>query len=137
MKRKFKPVVSPGRRFCDEQLALLQQAKTDELIDKHYHNDAVLISATLVVRGQAALKKHFHAYITALTKIEMLSLEALIETDDGILVEATMRSALGEARTYDAFVLKDGKVTHHFTGVRGTTSLGFCRSDDRALKRLL
>jgi ketosteroid isomerase-like protein len=118
MTRKFKPVVSPGRRFFDEQLALLQQAKADELIDKHYHNDAVLISTTQVVKGQAALKKHFHAYMTVLAKIEMVSLEALIEADDVILVEATMRTALGEAKTYDAFVLKDGKITHHFTGVR-------------------
>lgn len=118
MKKTVKPVDTPGRRFFDEQLSLLQQGKTDELIDRHYHQDAVLISTTHTVRGQDALKSHFRGYVTMLARIELLSLDALAETRDSILLEATIRTALGEARVYDAFVLSDGKVTHHFTGVR-------------------
>jgi hypothetical protein len=118
MKKKGKLVDSVGRRFVDEQIALLQQAKTDELIDRHYHDDAVLISTTNAVRGHKALKEHFRAYARVLAKIELLSLDGFLETDDGILLEATMRTALGETKVYDAFVLKDGKATHHFTGVR-------------------
>jgi hypothetical protein len=56
MKRKVKFMDTPGRRFFEEQLSLLQQGKTDELIDRHYHADAVLISTTRTVRGQDALK---------------------------------------------------------------------------------
>ena len=33
--------------------------------------------------------------------------------------EATVRSKLGRVRVYDAFVLRDGQITHHFTGVMG------------------
>jgi hypothetical protein len=117
MKRQGKPADTPGRRFYDEQLSLLQHAKTDELIEKHYHDYAVLTSTTNSVRGHTALKKHFRAYVTMLAKIEVLSLDVFVETDDSILLEATIRTALGEAKVYDAFVLKEGKVTHHFTGV--------------------
>ncbi len=118
MKKKSKSLVGLGRRFFDEQVSLLQQGKTDELIDRHYDPNAVLISTANVVRGQEALKLHFRAYVTMLAKIEVLSLDAFSETDEGILLEATLRTALGIAKVYDAFVLKDGKVTHHFTGVR-------------------
>lgn len=117
MKRKGKFVDTPGRRFLNEQIVLLQRAKTNELIEKHYHDDAVLISTSGAVRGQAALKKHFRAYVTMLVKIEVLSLDSFIETHDSILLEATIRTALGETKVYDAFVLRNGKVTHHFTGV--------------------
>jgi hypothetical protein len=118
MKKQVKSVDTPGRRFFDEQLSLLQQGKTDELIDRHYDPNAVLISTANVVRGQDALKVHFRAYVAMLAKVEVLSLDAFFETDEGILLEATMQTALGEAKVYDAFVLKNGKVTHHFTGVR-------------------
>jgi hypothetical protein len=118
MKKKVKSVDTPGRRFFAEQLSLFQQGKTDELIDRHYHPDAVLISTTNAVRGQHALKTHFQAYVTMLAKIELLSLDAFIEKGDCILLEATMRTALGEVKVYDAFVLRDSKVTHHFSGVR-------------------
>jgi hypothetical protein len=53
-----------------------------------------------------------------LAKIELLSVEALAETGDKVLLEATIRSALGQARVYNAVVIRNGKVTHHFTGVR-------------------
>jgi hypothetical protein len=118
MKNKRSLVDSIGRRFLSEQIALLQQAKTDELIERHYHGDAVLISTTNAVRGHQALKEHFRAYVKVLVRIEVISLDGFHETDDSILLEATMRTALGQTKVYDAFVLRDGRATHHFTGVR-------------------
>ena len=109
--------ISTARKFFDEQIMLLQQKKTDELIDRHYEEDAVLVSVTKVVRGRSALKEHFRGYVSRLGNLEILSLDAFVETDDGILLEATVRTALGEARVYDALVLRDGKITHHFTGL--------------------
>jgi hypothetical protein len=120
MKRKGKPVNTPGRQFLDEQIALLQQARTDELVEKHYHQDASLISTTKTIAGHEALKDHFRAYTRVLGDIEILSVDGFIETADSILLEATMRTALGESKVYDAFVLRNDKVTHHFTGTRET-----------------
>jgi SnoaL-like domain len=107
-----------GRIFYKEQIALLEQAKVDELIDRHYDEDAILVSAAKVVRGRGALKEHFRAYLKMLGKLQILSLDVFVETEDTILFEATVRSQMGDAKVYDAFVLRDGKATHHFTGLK-------------------
>jgi hypothetical protein len=53
-----------------------------------------------------------------LGKIEVLSLDQFVETDDTIFFEATVRTAAGHAKVYAAFVLRDGKATRHFTGLK-------------------
>ena|SRR5438045_9697630 len=118
MNTMTKSAGTSGRRFYDDQIALLIQANSDELIDRHYHEDAVLVSTGKAVRGRDALKQHFRGYLQMLGKLEILSLDAFIETEDTILFEATVRTALGVAKVYDAFVMRDGKATHHFTGVK-------------------
>jgi len=60
-----KTAETSGRRFYDEQIALLRQDSTDALIDQHYQQNAVLISFAKVVHGHAALKEHFRAYLTS------------------------------------------------------------------------
>ena len=42
MKRHGHRTITPGRHFCDEQITLLQQAKMDEQVETHDHEDAVL-----------------------------------------------------------------------------------------------
>jgi SnoaL-like protein len=107
-----------GRRFFDEQIALLQEMKTDELIERHYHSDAVLVSFQGVVRGQEALKHHFRKYMKKLGQLSVLSLDQFVETEDGIFLEASVVTALGKAQVYDAFVVRDGRISHHFTGIK-------------------
>ena len=109
---------TPGRIFYKEQIALLEQAKIDELIDRHYDEEAILVSVAKVVRGRDALKEDFRAYLKMLGKLQILSLDVFVETEDTILFEATVRSQMGDAKVYDAFVLRDGKATHHFTGLK-------------------
>lgn len=115
---KLQTAETPGRSFYDEQIALLRLDSTDELIDKHYQQDAVLISFPKVVQGHAALKEHFRAYLKMLGTVEVLSLDQFVETEDTIFFEATVRTAMGQVKVYDAFVLSDGKATRHFTGVK-------------------
>jgi len=107
-----------GGRFFDEQIALLQQGRTDDLIDAHYAENAVLVSFAKVVRGRCALKEHFGSYMKKLGRLEILSLDQFAETEDTLFFEATVRTALGQAKVYDAFVLRGGKATHHFTGTK-------------------
>jgi hypothetical protein len=107
-----------GHRFFDEQIALLEQDRTDELIERHYQPDAVLVSFQGVVRGHEALRRHFRCYMQKLGKLTVLSLDQFAETEDTLFFEASVSTSLGEARVYDAFVLRDGKVTHHFTGIK-------------------
>jgi hypothetical protein len=118
MTAERKTVETPGRRFYDEQIALLRQDSTDALVQQHYQQDAVLIAFPKVVQGHAALKEHFRAYLKILGTVEVLSLDQFVETQDTIFFEATVRTAMGQVKVYDAFVLSDGKATHHFTGVK-------------------
>ena len=52
-----------------------------------------------------------------LSPLVVKSTDKFTSTGDSIFLEATVESAMGQARVYDAFVLRDGKITHHFTGV--------------------
>ena len=107
-----------GHRFFDEQIALLEQGRTDELIERHYQPDAVLVSFQGVVRGHQALKRHFRSYMQKLGKLTVHSLDQFAETEDTLFFEASVSTSFGEGHVYDAFVLKNGKVTHHFTGIK-------------------
>lgn len=107
-----------GRRFYHEQIELLEQNRTDELIERHYHDAAVLVTFQGIVQGHDALKRHFRNYMSKLGQISVRSLDQFAETDDSLFFEATVATALGVAKVYDAFVLKQGKITHHFTGLK-------------------
>jgi hypothetical protein len=50
--------------------------------------------------------------------IDIKSTDKFTETEDTIFFEATVETRLGVAQVYDAFVLKNGKATHHFTGMK-------------------
>lgn len=108
-----------GRKFYDEQLAYLASKDTDALVEHHYAEDGALISFDTLVKGQAELKAHFKRYIDFLGYIKVLSTDKFTETDDAIFFEATVETRLGVVTVYDAFVFdKDGRATHHFTGVK-------------------
>jgi SnoaL-like domain len=108
---------SPGRELYDRQLRFLLEKDVDGLIDTNYAADATLISFTTVVKGREALKEYFRGYVEMLGDLVVESTDKFAESDEGLFFEATVRSALGRARVYDAFALKDGKITVHFTGV--------------------
>ena len=56
-------------------------------------------------------------YLATMGKIELKSTDKWVETDDSIFFEATVWTDHGEAHVYDVFILKDGKATHHYTGL--------------------
>lgn len=109
-----------GRVLYDRQIQFLLDKDAEGLIDTNYAPDAELISFQTVVKGRAALKTYFQGYIEMLGDLVVESTDKFAETDDAIFFEATVRSALGRARVYDAWTIHDGLITHHFTGVMGT-----------------
>ena len=106
-----------GREFYDRHVQFLLDRDVDGLIATNYNEDALLVTHQAVVRGREDLKTFFRGYLDMLGDLEVLSTDAFTETGDTILFEATMRSNLGEARVYDAFVLRDGRIDYHFAGV--------------------
>jgi hypothetical protein len=62
-------------------------------------------------------------YLERLGTLKLKSTDKFTETDDSIFFEATIITQLGEARVYDVFMLRDGKATHHFTGLISVSPL--------------
>jgi hypothetical protein len=107
-----------GWRFYLRQIELLQAKNVEELLATHYTDDGQLIAVEWSVRGHDALRQAFTAYLESIGAFTVET-EKFHETDDSIFFEATMNTEkAGLRRVYDAFVLRDGKISHHFTGVR-------------------
>jgi hypothetical protein len=110
---------SQGWKFYEEQIKYLYAKDTDGLVDSHYHEDGVIVSFDFTVKGREALREHFRNYLEMLGDLRVKSTDRFTETEDTIFFEATVEtSAFGEVKVYDAFILKDGKITYHFTGVK-------------------
>jgi hypothetical protein len=107
------------RAFYERQLALLAEKDHVRLIDEQYHPDAKLININLphVIEGADALKDHFRDYLAQNGYIKLITTDKYIETDDSFMFEATAETANGIARVYDVFMMRDGRATHHFSGL--------------------
>ena len=108
-----------ARAFLDEQVEYLRNRDIEALLERHYHPDALLVTQQTAVHGHAALREYFKRYLEALGDFSGDAIDLLSAADGALLFEATLTSALGRARVYDAFVLEDGRATHHFAGVIG------------------
>jgi len=117
--QELKMAKSFGREFYDRQIKYLESGDVDGLIDNQYLPDAVLVSFDFTVRGRDALVDHFRNYLERLGGIKLRSTDKFTEIEDGIFFEATVDAGIGKARVYDIFMLKDGKILRHFTGVLG------------------
>ncbi len=111
---------TPGRELYERQLRFLLDKDAEGLIDANYTDDAELVSFQNTVKGAAALKEYFKGYIAMLGDLVVESTDRFAETGDAVFFEATVRSALGRAHVYDAWVLRDGRIAVHFTGVMGS-----------------
>jgi hypothetical protein len=108
-----------GQEFYDRQIKYLESGDVDGLISNQYLPDAVLVSFDFTVRGHDALVDHFRNYLDRLGGIKLRSTDKFTEIEDAIFFEATVDAGIGKARVYDIFMLKDGKIQRHFTGVLG------------------
>ena len=108
-----------GRQFYERQLTYLQAGDVEGLIDQHYHDDALLVWFDRTIRGRGELTAYFRHYLQQLGQLEVISTDNYTETGDTIFLEATMRTALGIARVYDALVLREDKIAYHFAGMIG------------------
>jgi hypothetical protein len=113
--------LTPGKAFYQRQLDFLAAKDIDGLVRNQYAPNGELIGFDFTVKGEAALLRHFEAYLERLGEIKLVSTDRFTETEDSIFFEATVKIRGGTARVYDAFVLHNGKASHHFTGLLGFT----------------
>jgi len=110
---------TPGWQFYQRHLSYFYNKDVDGLVAGDYNEDAVLITFDFNVKGHAAIKQVFHGYLDMIGDLKVKSTDKFTETEDTIFLEATLEtSKSGERRVYDAFVLKNGKISYHFTGVK-------------------
>ncbi|MBN1148918.1 MAG: nuclear transport factor 2 family protein [Anaerolineales bacterium] len=112
---------TPGKAFYNRQVEFLEARDVVGLVTTQYTPDAELVSFDYSLKGRQALLEHFSRYLERLGEFQRLSTDKFIETEDALFFEATIRVNGGRARVYNAFVLKEGKATHHFTGLIGFT----------------
>lgn len=112
------------REFYERQIQFLENNDPEGLIANQYNDDAQLLSFTNKITGAEALVPYFREYVKGLGYIKLLSTDKYTEGDDSIFFEATVETAGGTARVYDVFVLENGKISKHFTGLLGFTPKG-------------
>lgn len=110
--------LTTGRKFYNEQIAFLEANDIDGLISNHYNKDAAMIGLDFTVNGHEALRQLFQDYLRRLGHFRLKETTRFNETEDAIFFEATITGDQGDVRIYDAMVIKDGKISLHFTGVR-------------------
>jgi ketosteroid isomerase-like protein len=113
----------PGYAFYEDQVRYCE-TKDIEGIRAHYTEDAALISFDHQIFGNDAIADYFVGYLDGMPGLKLKSTDKFVETADSIFFEATISLDAGEARVFDAFVLRDGKAYRHFTGLLGFTPKG-------------
>lgn len=108
--------LTPERAFYQRQIAALEAGDMDSLMNQ-YHTDATIVGFDFTVKGHKDIRLHLDNYLKRLGTLKLKATEKFTETENIIFFEATVASNLGEARVYDVFLLRDGKATHHFTGL--------------------
>ena len=110
---------TPGWKFYMNHLQYFFNKDIDGLVANDYTPDAELLAGEFAVKGTDALREVFTGYLQMVGDFTLRNTSKFMETDDAIILEATMDTAnTGERKVYDCFVMRDGKISHHFTGVR-------------------
>ncbi len=111
-KRSFIP--GKGKDHYREQLMLMSSGKIDELVEKHYHKDAVMVTFDGIRRGHKELKKYFADTLEVMKKITDMSTEYFAETEDSVIFRATITSeGRGTVDAVNGLYMKDGKIHRH------------------------
>lgn len=110
---------TPGWQFYQRHLGFFFAKDIEGLLANDYNDDAVVMSYDFAVKGRDALRGLFTAYLDMIGDFTLKSTERFNETEDAIMLEATMETAkIGERKVYDVFVMKNGKISYHITGLK-------------------
>ena len=110
---------TPYFHFYKRHIQFFLDKDIDGLVASDYTEDAQVLAGEFHVQGHEALKQLFTGYLQMVGDFTLRSTDKWQESDDAIILEATMDTAnTGERKVYDCFVMRDGKIAYHFTGVR-------------------
>lgn len=110
-----------NNKFYENHLKLLALGDPDKLVEHDYHADAVMIlmvaEEPMCIEGKNALKELFGNYLKNIYR-GFVSTEKLCITADSICLEATIDTAMGHSKVWDALYMKEGKIYRHFSGTK-------------------
>jgi hypothetical protein len=85
-----------------------------------YSPDAVIVRHEGSARGSDEIRSFLLGFLTAHGQFELITIDALSECDDVILVDATVETAVGPLQIAEVIVLgDDGLIRRHVPGLRG------------------
>jgi hypothetical protein len=105
----------PGpRELFDRQQRLVEAGDLDGLLAQ-YHEDAVLVRFDRVVRGRAALREYFTAYLAQRPRI--LELLQYAEADDVVSYQAVLELAGEQVRAHGTLMLRGERIHRQVAGL--------------------
>ena len=108
--------------FYDYHIQLLAEGDVDKLVEHDYHVDAEMILLVqqdpIYIKGQTQLKEQLGAYMKYVYR-GFTSTDKFAQTDDSLFFEATIETANGPSKVFDALYFKDGKIFRHYSGLKG------------------
>lgn len=110
---------SPAWKFYQRHVDFFVRKDIAGMLVSDYTDDAEVVSYDFAAKGKEQLLQLFTGYLAMMGDIKLKSTEHFRATADSMLLEATMEtSGAGERKVWDVFVLRDGKIARHFTGIR-------------------
>lgn len=110
-------VDSPFRALYDGLLRSMAAGDAEALVTDHFHDDAVLTTFEGIHEGRDALVAFFRGYLADRGE-RIVATERFVERGDAFYTETLLRSPTGARHAYNAYVIRDGKITHQFAGVK-------------------
>lgn len=111
-------VDTPMRVLYDALLRSMAQGDAEALVADHFHDDAVLTTFEGIHEGRDALVAFFRRYLADHGDLSIVATERFVERGDAFYTESLLRSPAGSRHAYNAYVVRDGKITHQFAGVK-------------------
>jgi SnoaL-like domain len=110
---------SPDFKWYLRHVQSFKDKDVDGLLASDYTDDARLMSYDFDLQGHDQLKYAFTQYLEMIGDFTLDSTEQFHKTDTAVILEATLTTEkAGIRKVWDVFMLRDGKISHHFTGLK-------------------
>lgn len=110
---------SPDFKWYLRHVQFFKDKDVDGLLASDYTDDANLMSYDFALQGKEALKVAFTQYLEMIGDFTLDSTEVFHKAGDKVILEATLTTKnAGIRKVWDVFLLRDGKISHHFTGLK-------------------
>ena len=110
---------SPAFKWYVHHVKFFQDRDVDGLLASDYAEDAILMSYDFRVQGHEGLKYAFTQYLDLIGGFTYTT-QKFHATPTDVILEATLETEkTGTRKVWDVFTIENGKITRHFTGLKG------------------